>query len=85
MRASDSSQWRGELLAHRVQHSCPFLHTDIAYCELSQICHGKGRGKITTKAYIAILISSATKAMHLEVVGDLTTAAFIEVLRRFMS
>ena len=36
-----------------------------------------------TKAYVCVFIVFATKAVHLEPVSDLTTAAFIATLRRF--
>ncbi|XP_058448954.1 uncharacterized protein LOC131428912 [Malaya genurostris] len=38
-----------------------------------------------TKAYVAVFVCFATKAVHLELVGDLSTAKFIEALRRFVS
>ncbi|XP_058448896.1 uncharacterized protein LOC131428854 [Malaya genurostris] len=38
-----------------------------------------------TKAYVAVFVCFATKAVHLELAGDLSTAKFIEALRRFVS
>ena len=36
------------------------------------------------KAYVAVLVCFATKAVHLELVSDLTTASFIATLRIFI-
>ncbi|XP_046802956.1 uncharacterized protein LOC124418959 [Lucilia cuprina] len=41
------------------------------------------RGKKTDKSYICVFVCFATKAVHLEVVSDLTSAAFIGALKRF--
>jgi hypothetical protein len=44
-----------------------------------------GRGHKSYKAYIALFVCMATKAVHLEVVSDLTTNAFLLAFRRFVS
>lgn len=43
----------------------------------------KGRGHHATKAYVAVFVCLATKAVHIELVGDLTTTAFIAAYERF--
>ncbi|XP_032672667.1 uncharacterized protein LOC116844765 [Odontomachus brunneus] len=45
----------------------------------------KGRGRKTNKSYITLFVCFATKAIHLEVTSELSTAAFMATLRRFVS
>jgi hypothetical protein len=41
--------------------------------------------RTTTKAYLSIFVCLATKAVHLEVVSELSTQAFIGALNRFIA
>ena len=45
----------------------------------------KGPNRSTVKAYLAIFVCFASKAVHLEAVSDLTSQACIAALRRFVS
>ncbi|XP_049873589.1 uncharacterized protein LOC126373008 isoform X2 [Pectinophora gossypiella] len=45
----------------------------------------KGRGNRVSKSYLCLFVCFSTKAVHLEVVSDLSTAAFIACLKRFIS
>ena len=44
---------------------------------------GAVRKALITKPYMCMFVSFAVKAVHLELVAELTTAAFIAVLHRF--
>ncbi|XP_046397751.1 uncharacterized protein LOC124164469 [Ischnura elegans] len=78
-------QKMGNLPKERVQPSRPFLNTGIDYCGPVHIRSRNGRGSTTLKAYIAVFVCFATKAIHLELVGNLTSESFIGCLRRFMA
>jgi hypothetical protein len=43
------------------------------------------RGKTTTKYYVALFICVATKAVHFELVSNLTYESFIVALKRFVA
>ncbi|XP_037931278.1 uncharacterized protein LOC119666075 [Teleopsis dalmanni] len=78
------NQIMGNLPGHRVQPARPFLSTGVDYCGSIWV-HYKTRGKRPQKAYIAVFCCFATKAVHLELVTDLTTDAFIGALKRFIA
>lgn len=81
-----SGQLMGILPVSRVNVSRPFLHTGIDYCGPFTVRAYRGRGtQRYSKAYIALFICMATKAIHIEVVSDLTTEAFLAALRRFVA
>ena len=49
------------------------------------ISHGGQRFRTLSKSYVSLFIYLATRAIHLELVSDLTANAFIAALRRFMA
>ncbi|XP_055714212.1 uncharacterized protein LOC129808458 [Phlebotomus papatasi] len=73
----------GNLPAMRVQEARAFLNTGCDYAGPFLIRAGTVRKSTTTKAYICLFICMATKAIHLELVSDLSTEAFLAALRRF--
>lgn len=77
-------QLMGNLPKTRVTPARPFINSGVDYCGPFWI-HYKIRGKKPTKAYIAIFCCFTTKAVHLELVSDLTTEAFVGALKRFIS
>ena len=68
----------GNLPQERVSCSRPFLNVGFDYC--GPFCN---RNKL--KVYVAIFIFLSTKAVHLELISDLTTEVFIASLKRFFA
>ncbi|KAL0838691.1 hypothetical protein ABMA28_016761 [Loxostege sticticalis] len=75
-------QLMGDLPPSRSNPSRPFYHTGVDYTGHVLIKANKGRGIKTTKGYVAVFVCMATKAVHLELVSDLTASAFLSALRR---
>lgn len=75
----------GDLPKARVQrYARPFSVTGIYYAGPIQLRESKRRGRIfITKVYVAVFICFSIKAVHLELVTDLTTESFLAALRRF--
>ncbi|XP_072395362.1 uncharacterized protein [Diabrotica undecimpunctata] len=69
----------------RVQQARPFSKTGIDFAGPIMIRSSRLRKAPTTKAYIAIFICMVTKAIHIELVSNLSTEAFIASLKRFIS
>ncbi|XP_045534559.1 uncharacterized protein LOC123721125 [Papilio machaon] len=85
LRAKTRSQLMGDLPSQRVTPSRPFLNSGVDFAGPFNILMSKGKGIRTSKAYIAIFICLSTKAIHLELVSDLTSEAFIAAFKRFVS
>ncbi|XP_075162870.1 uncharacterized protein LOC142235503 [Haematobia irritans] len=76
-------QIMGNLPETRVTPTRPFINAGVDYCGPIWV-HFKTRGKRPQKAHLAIFCCFSTKAVHLELVTDLTTDAFIGALKRFI-
>ena len=74
----------GNLPEDRVIRTRPFLNVGVDFLGPITI-HHKIRGKKTDKSYVCVFVCFATKAVHLEAVSDLTSAAFIGALKRFVA
>ncbi|XP_071868023.1 uncharacterized protein [Bombus fervidus] len=75
----------GDLLAARTTESRPFTNVGIDYCGPFFIKERRDRNRRKIKAYVAIFICLSVKAVHIELVSDLTSEAFIAALRRFIA
>ena len=80
-RASGSSQILGQLPSSQVTPSKPFSQCAVDYAGPIFIRQGGQRSKSISKAYISLFICTATKAIHLELILDFTSDAFIAALR----
>ncbi|KAL0852653.1 hypothetical protein ABMA27_012494 [Loxostege sticticalis] len=75
----------GNLPSFRTESLFPFYSTGTDFAGPFYISSRQGRGNRITKCYLCIFICLSTRAVHLEVVSDLSTQAFIACLRRFVS
>lgn len=69
----------------RVTVSRPFTYCGVDYTGPYLIKDGKLRNRMLIKAYFCIFICLATKAVHVEIVTDLTTEGFLNSFKRFTS
>lgn len=75
----------GSLPAGRVTVSRPFYHCGVDYAGPVTLRESKRRNAHTSKAHVSVFVCLATKAMHLELVTDLTSNAFICALKCFVA
>lgn len=80
-----TTQAMGELPAPRVNPSRPFSQVGVDYAGPFTVSISPGRNPRHQKSYVAVFVCMATKAIHLERVGDLSTPSFIASLQRFTS
>lgn len=62
-----------------------FLHCGLDFAGPIEIKSSERRNASAIKSYICVFVCMASKAIHLELVGDLSTAKFILAVRRMMS
>ena len=75
----------GQLPSARVTPDIVFSNVGVDYAGPVLIKLGAVRRPTVTKAYIAVFVSLSVKAVHLELVSNLSTEAFLACLRRFVS
>lgn len=80
-----NNQLMGILPSPRVNLTKAFLNSAVDFAGPFKIRSRAGRGIRATKGYVAVFVCMATKAIHLEVVGSLTTHDFMAALRRFVA
>ncbi|XP_055622170.1 uncharacterized protein LOC129765767 [Toxorhynchites rutilus septentrionalis] len=77
-------QFMSELPAARVTASRPFSKVGIDFWGPIYI-QPRHRRDAPIKTYVAVFVCFTTKAVHLEIVANLTTAKFLQAFRRFVS
>ncbi|XP_062553177.1 uncharacterized protein LOC134218260 [Armigeres subalbatus] len=77
-------QSTADLPASRVSPTRPFSVCGVDYCG-PFLLKATVRNRAPTKAYVSIFVCFATRAVHIELVSDLTTAAFLAALRRVVA
>ena len=78
-----SFEQMGNLPAQRSLPTPPFYISGVDFGGPFLTLPVPGKGQRSRKTYICLFVCFATKAIHLEVVSDLTTDAFIAALKRF--
>ena len=73
------------LPAVRLQPSRPFTYTGVDYAGPFNVRASKGRGHASYKGYVSIFVCMVTRAVHIEVVSDYSSKAFLAAFRRFVS
>lgn len=81
----DSQQLMASLPPSRVTMAPPFTSTALDYAGFYTVRTGITRNASTTKCYIAVFKCMCTGAIHLDLVSDLSTKAFINTFDRFVS
>lgn len=83
-RQKRAQQIMGQLPPERVIPSRPFLHSGVDYADPFMLKTWRGRNTRTYKGYIALFVCLSTSAVHLELVTDYSTDAFLAAYKRFV-
>ncbi|XP_033212186.1 uncharacterized protein LOC117169789 [Belonocnema kinseyi] len=75
----------GDLPKDRTLFERPFKHAGIDFCGPFFIKKKKYRNRVKVKIYAAVFVCFVTKAVHIEIVSDLTSEAFLACLRTFFA
>lgn len=75
----------GDLPSYRVNKLKAFLSSAVDFGGPYDISLGRGRGNKTYKGYICVFVCTSTKAVHTELVTELSSEAFLAALRRFVA
>lgn len=85
LKADSAKQLMGSLPSERVTSTRPFQHVGVDFCGPFHVKVSRLRNPLITKGYVALFVCFASKAIHLELVSNLTSEAFLACLQRFVS
>lgn len=83
-RQRTADQLMADLPSCRVQRDKAFRKCGVDYAGPFDIKDKDGRYRHTLKSYAAIFVCLVTRAVHIELVGDLTSKTFLMALGRFL-
>lgn len=75
----------GNLPSSRLHTEYVFDNTAVDYAGPVMILNRKGRGGTLIKSYLCIFVCLAIKAVHIELVTDLSSTTFLAALDRFVA
>lgn len=75
----------GQLPSARCSQNRVFSRCGVDYAGPVYVKDGVRRKSQVVKTYLCIFVCLAVKAVHIELVNDLTTASFLNALKRFIS
>lgn len=84
-RKKAGQQIMAALPPERASLSRPFTHTGLDFAGPFDIKSYIGRACRITKGYVLVFVCFATKAIHLEATGDMSTDTFLAAFARFFS
>lgn len=84
-RSVRAQQIMAQLPPNRIVQSRPFQNVGVDLAGPILIRQSRIRKAIQTKAYVTLFICMAVKAVHLELVSDLTSDNFLLALKRFVA
>jgi hypothetical protein len=79
--AKPAKQLTGQIPKDRISETPPFFTTEVDFTGPVYVKTGQD----VSKSYIALFTCAVTRAVHLELVSDMSTSKFILALRRFLS
>lgn len=84
-KAKTAQQLMGSLPAARVTACRPFSHVGVDYAGPILVRCSNTRGERCSKGYIVVFVCLSSKAVHLEVAGDLSTDTFLGAFKRMIA
>ncbi|KAL0841423.1 hypothetical protein ABMA28_015107 [Loxostege sticticalis] len=75
----------GNLPVERITPTYPFMRCGVDYAGPMLVLNRKGRGAKTSKSFICLFVCFVTRAIHLELVSNLSSDAYHLALKRFIS
>ena len=83
--AKPTDQLMGQLPPCRASPAPPFTSTGADYAGPFTLSKGRIMKPVWVKGYVCLFVCLTMKAVHLELVMDLSTEAFLAALRRFVA
>jgi hypothetical protein len=85
LKATIAKKLMGHLPEVQIKPSKPFTNKGVDYSGPFYVKQGGKRSKTLVKYYVALFVCLSTKAIHLELVSELSTEAYIASLRSFVA